>query len=53
MSFQEAPFPSRLTRQDSPTQTPESQVRQLLESIRDIRWLVDVTHHDFKDPEVQ
>jgi len=26
--------------------SPESQVWQLLDSIRDIRWLVDVTHHD-------
>ena len=31
--------------------SPESQERQLLEGIRDTRWLVNVTHHDFKDPE--
>ena len=30
---------------------PGSQERQLLESIRDARWLVNVTHHDFKDPD--
>jgi methylenetetrahydrofolate reductase (NADPH) len=30
---------------------PDSQERQLLERIRDTRWLVNVTHHDFKDPE--
>jgi methylenetetrahydrofolate reductase (NADPH) len=29
---------------------PNSQERQLLEDIRDTRWLVNVTHHDFKDP---
>jgi len=28
---------------------PGSQERQLLEGIRDTRWLVNVTHHDFKD----
>ncbi|KAF8261074.1 methylenetetrahydrofolate reduct [Lactarius quietus] len=30
---------------------PGSQERQLLEGIRDSRWLVNVTHHDFKDPD--
>lgn len=30
---------------------PGSPERQLLESIRDTRWLVNVTHHDFKKPE--
>ncbi|KAI0247948.1 methylenetetrahydrofolate reduct [Lactifluus subvellereus] len=30
---------------------PGSQERQLLEGIRDTRWLVNVTHHDFKDPD--
>ncbi|KAH9958319.1 methylenetetrahydrofolate reduct [Russula dissimulans] len=30
---------------------PDSQERQLLERIRDTRWLVNVTHHDFRDPE--
>lgn len=30
---------------------PESQERNLLEGIRDSRWLVNVTHHDFKDPD--
>ncbi|KAH9993822.1 MTHFR-domain-containing protein [Russula vinacea] len=29
---------------------PNSQERQLLERIRDTRWLVNVTHHDFKTP---
>jgi hypothetical protein len=29
---------------------PNSQERQLLENVRDTRWLVNVTHHDFKDP---
>ncbi|KAI0318818.1 MTHFR-domain-containing protein [Amylostereum chailletii] len=28
---------------------PQSPERGLLESIRDTRWLVNVTHHDFKD----
>jgi hypothetical protein len=28
---------------------PGSEERQLLEGIRDTRWLVNVTHHDFKD----
>jgi len=31
--------------------SPESQERQLLERIRNTRWLVNVTHHDFKNPE--
>jgi methylenetetrahydrofolate reductase (NADPH) len=31
--------------------SPDSQERRLLENIRDTRWLVNVTHHDFKDPE--
>ena len=30
---------------------PDSQERQLLERIRDTRWLVKVIHHDFKDRE--
>ncbi|KAI0042689.1 methylenetetrahydrofolate reduct [Auriscalpium vulgare] len=30
---------------------PESPERKLLEDIRDTRWLVNVTHHNFKDPE--
>lgn len=30
---------------------PGSEERQLLEGIRDTRWLVNVTHHDFKDPD--
>jgi methylenetetrahydrofolate reductase (NADPH) len=30
---------------------PDSQERQLLEGIRGTRWLVNVTHHDFKDRE--
>ena len=30
---------------------PDSQERQLLERIRDTRWLVNVTHHDFKNSE--
>jgi methylenetetrahydrofolate reductase (NADPH) len=30
---------------------PGSQERELLEGIRDTRWLVNVTHHDFKDPD--
>ncbi|KAI0064533.1 methylenetetrahydrofolate reduct [Artomyces pyxidatus] len=30
---------------------PESPERTLLESIRDSRWLVNITHHDFKDPD--
>jgi methylenetetrahydrofolate reductase (NADPH) len=30
---------------------PGLQERELLEGIRDTRWLVDVTHHDFKDPD--
>lgn len=30
---------------------PDSQERQLLERIIDTRWLVNVTHHDFKNPD--
>jgi methylenetetrahydrofolate reductase (NADPH) len=30
--------------------SPDSQERLLLENVRDTRWLVNVTHHDFKDP---
>ncbi|KAH9066364.1 methylenetetrahydrofolate reduct [Lactarius vividus] len=30
---------------------PGSEERQLLEGVRDTRWLVNVTHHDFKDPD--
>jgi methylenetetrahydrofolate reductase (NADPH) len=30
---------------------PGSQERELLERIRDTRWLVNVTHHDYKSPE--
>ncbi|KAI9511116.1 methylenetetrahydrofolate reduct [Russula earlei] len=30
---------------------PDSQGRQLLEGIRDTRWLVNVTHHDFRNPD--
>jgi hypothetical protein len=33
--------------------SPESQVWQLLESIKDICWLVDVIRHDLKVPKVQ
>ena len=28
---------------------PGSRERKLLEGIRDTRWLVNVTHHDYKD----
>ncbi|KAA1469427.1 methylenetetrahydrofolate reduct [Dentipellis sp. KUC8613] len=30
---------------------PKSQERELLEGIRNSRWLINVTHHDYKDPE--
>ena len=30
---------------------PGSEERALLEDIRNTRWLVNVTHHDFKDPD--
>lgn len=30
---------------------PDSEERQLLERIIDTRWLVNVTHHDFKNPD--
>ncbi len=30
---------------------PDSEERQLLEGIIDTRWLVNVTHHDFIDPD--
>ena len=30
---------------------PDSKERQLLEGIRDTRWLVIVIHHDFEDRE--
>ena len=30
---------------------PDSKERQLLEGIRDTRWLVKVIHHDFEDRE--
>jgi methylenetetrahydrofolate reductase (NADPH) len=30
---------------------PGSEERELLKGIRDTRWLANVTHHDFKDPD--
>lgn len=30
---------------------PDSKERALLQDIRDTRYLVNVTHHDFKDPD--
>ncbi|KAI0306304.1 methylenetetrahydrofolate reduct [Multifurca ochricompacta] len=30
---------------------PNSQERRVLEDTRDTRWLVNVTHHDFRDPD--
>lgn len=30
---------------------PQSEGRQLLESIRDERWLMSIVHHDYRDPQ--